>query len=184
MSGSALVGPLPELSTKAVAVKVYPFDGTPQTGGVDGVSHAPYDGSAKGRHRSFRRTSGARQDGLQQADRRPRPCRVFLPAPRLGLRRCRGRVIGTLDVCFQCNYATDAPGYRELAKPVRDRYDQMTDEYDEKLWRAQVAEIDGIRAKFDMPASDAPIDWVGLAALVTELGLPTEPEPSDYARLR
>jgi hypothetical protein len=60
----------------------------------------------------------------------------------------------------------------------------MTDEYDEKLWRAQVAEIDGIRAKFDMPASDAPIDWVGLAALVTELGLPTEPEPSDYARLR
>jgi hypothetical protein len=93
-------------------------------------------------------------------------------------------VIGTLDVCFECtNYSIKAPGYDDAVKPIYERYAKIGD-WNEKLQRKQTAEVDKVRAAYDMPPTDAPIDWKGLEALVGELGLPPQPKPADYDRLR
>ena len=97
----------------------------------------------------------------------------------------KGEVIGTLDVCFECsNYSISAPGYDAQIKPIYARYKKLADKWDEKLHRKQQAEVNKLRATFNMPPTDAPIDWLGLAKVVNELGMPTEPKPPDYERLR
>lgn len=109
----------------------------------------------------------------------------FVPRHGFVFEDAKGQVIGTLDVCFECsNYSIGAPGYDAQVKPIYARYEQPADKWDEKLQRAQQAEVNRLRATFDMPPTDAPIDWHGLAALVGEFGLPTEPKPADYERLR
>jgi hypothetical protein len=107
----------------------------------------------------------------------------FIPRHGFVFEDAQGKTIGTLDVCFECtNYAIRAPGYDEKVKPIYARYEKS--EWSEKLQRRQDAEVDKLRLAFDMPPTKAPVDWKGLAALVTELGLPPQPKPEDYARLR
>jgi hypothetical protein len=108
----------------------------------------------------------------------------FVPRHGFVFEDAQGQVIGTLDVCFECtNYSIKAPGYDEKVKPIYETYAKRGD-WNEKLQRQQTAEVDKVRVAFDMPPTDAPVDWKGLAALVTELGLPPQPKPDDYARLR
>lgn len=96
-----------------------------------------------------------------------------------------GKVVGTLDVCFECtNYSIDAPGYREKEKAIYDRHKQPDDGWDEKIARKAAAEVNKLRAAFNMPPTDAPIDWKGLEALVAAADMPTAPKPADYSRLR
>lgn len=109
----------------------------------------------------------------------------FFPRHGFVFEDATGKVVGTLDVCFECsNYSIDAPGYKEKAKAIYDRYRQPDDKWDEKVARKQTVEIDRLRAEYNMPATDTPIDWKGLAALVEAANMPTVPKPADYERLR
>jgi len=107
----------------------------------------------------------------------------FLPRHGFVFEDAKGQVIGTLDVCFECtNYSVNAPGYDEKVKPIYARYAKS--DWTEKLQLRQDAEVNKIRLAHDMPPVNAPVDWKGLAALVTDLGLPPQPKADDYARLR
>jgi hypothetical protein len=107
----------------------------------------------------------------------------FVPRHGFVFEDAKGEVIGTLDICFECtNYSINAPGYDEKVKPIYARYARS--DWTEKLQLRQDAEVNKIRLGFDMPPTSAPVDWQGLAALVTELGLPPQPKPEDFARLR
>lgn len=109
----------------------------------------------------------------------------FFPRHGFVFEDAAGKVVGTLDVCFECsNYAIDAPGYREKAKAIYDRHRQPDGEWDEKIARKQAAEINRLRAEYNMAPTDAPIDWNGLAAIVQAANMPTVPKPADYERLR
>jgi hypothetical protein len=97
----------------------------------------------------------------------------------------KGTVVGTLDICFECtNTSVNSPGYDAKAKPVYERFKQPDDSWDEKLHRKQMAAVDRVRATFGMPSVNAPVDWKRLEMLVRELGMPPEPKPADYERLR
>jgi hypothetical protein len=109
----------------------------------------------------------------------------FFPRHGFVFEDAAGKVVGTLDVCFECsNYIIDAPGYREKEKAIYDRHKQPDGDWDEKVARKAAAEVDRLRADYNMPATGAPIDWKGLAALVEAANMPTAPKPADYARLR
>lgn len=109
----------------------------------------------------------------------------FIPRHGFVFQDADGKVVGTLDVCFECsNYSIDAPGYREKAKAIYDRHRQPDGEWDEKIARKQTAEINRLRAEYNMAPTDAPIDWKALAAIVTAAKMPTVPKPADYERLR
>ena len=176
----------PELFAKAATVKVYMYDADPE--------HRP------GILREFRTLdpTAVPSTGItltaKQAARAKRMFTVatgdqalgacFVPRHGLVFEDAQGQVIGTLDVCFECtNYSINAPGYDERVKPMYDRYAKVGD-WNEKLQRKQTTEVDKVRATFDMPPTGAPIDWKGLEALMVELGLPTQPKPADYERLR
>ena len=109
----------------------------------------------------------------------------FVPRHGFVFEDAAGKVVGTLDVCFECsNYSIDAPGYREKAKAIYDRYRQPDGKWDEKIARKQTAEVDRLRAEFNMAPTNAPIDWKALAAIVEAANMPTAPKPADYQRLR
>lgn len=109
----------------------------------------------------------------------------FFPRHGFVFEDAAGKVLGTLDVCFECsNYSIDAPGYREKAKAIYDRHKQPDGEWDEKIATKAAAEINRLRAEFNMAPTDAPIDWKGLAAIVEAANMPTAPKPADYERLR
>jgi hypothetical protein len=109
----------------------------------------------------------------------------FFPRHGFVFEDAAGKVVGTLDVCFECsNYTIDAPGYREKEKAIYDRHPQPEDNWDEKIARKASVEVDRLRAEFNMPPTTTPIDWKGLAALVEAANMPTAPKPADYARLR
>jgi hypothetical protein len=109
----------------------------------------------------------------------------FIPRHGFVFEDAAGKVVGTLDVCFECsNYSIDAPGYREKAKAIYDRHRQPDGDWDEKIARKQTAEINRLRAEYNMAPTDAPIDWKGLAAIVEAANMPTAPKPADYERLR
>lgn len=109
----------------------------------------------------------------------------FFPRHGFVFEDAAGKVVGTLDVCFECsNYSIDAPGYREKAKAIYDRHRQPDGDWDEKIARKQTAEINRLRAEYDMAPTDAPIDWKSLAAIVEAANMPTAPKPADYERLR
>ena len=109
----------------------------------------------------------------------------FVPRHGFVFEDAAGKVVGTLDVCFECsNYSIDAPGYREKAQAIYDRHRQPDGQWDEKIARKQTAEINRLRAEYNMAPTDAPIDWKGLAAIVEAANMPTAPKPADYERLR
>jgi hypothetical protein len=180
-------GPPPsELFAKAATVKVYLYDGDPtKNPGIMrdfqklDATAAPETGivlDAKQTERVKRAFTMASGDQALGACFVPRHGFVFEDA--------KGQVVGTLDVCFECtNYSIDAPGYKAGVQPVYDRFAKLG-QWTEKLQRKQTSEVDAVRATFDMPPTDTPVDWKGLAALVTELGLPPQPKPADYDRLR
>jgi hypothetical protein len=178
--------PLPELFAKAATVKVYMYDADPE--------------KRPGILREFRTLEPTAVPGSGIALNAKQIARVkqtftaasgdqalgacFVPRHGLVFEDAQGQVIGTLDVCFECtNYSLNAPGYDERVKPVYDRYAQLGN-WNEKLQRKQTAEVDKVRAAFDMPPTDAPIDWKSLEALLAELGMPAKPKPADYERLR
>lgn len=176
----------PELFAKAATVKVYMYDADPE--------------KRPGILREFRTLEPTAVPGNGVALNAKQIARVkqtftaasgdqalgacFVPRHGLVFEDAQGQVIGTLDVCFECtNYSLNAPGYDERVKPVYDRYAQLGN-WNEKLQRKQTAEVDKVRAAFDMPPTDAPIDWKSLEALLAELGMPAKPKPADYERLR
>jgi hypothetical protein len=109
----------------------------------------------------------------------------FFPRHGFVFEDAAGKVVGTLDVCFECsNYAIDAPGYRDKAKAIYDRHPQPEGGWDEKVARKQTKEIDRLRAEYHMAPTEAPIDWKALAAIVEAANMPTAPKPADYDRLR
>lgn len=180
------VAGVPELFSKAATVKVYMYDADPEKRpgilrefrtldptAVPSTGIALNGKQAAGVKRLFTVATGDQALGA-----------CFVPRHGLVFEDASGQVIGTLDVCFECtNYSISAPGYDEKVKPVYERYAKLGD-WNEKLQRKQTAEVDKIRATFDMPPTDAPIDWKSLEALLGELGLPTQPKPADYERLR
>lgn len=179
--------PLPELFAKAASVKLYMYDGGERL--EVGVLRAfrtlnPTAVPASGIPLSAKQVARVKRAfTVATGDQAVAAC--FVPRHGFVFEDAKGQVIGTLDVCFECsNYSIGAPGYDAQVKPVYARYEQPTDGWDEKVQRKQKVEVDRVRASFDMPPTDAPIDWVGLASLVNELGLPTEPKPADYERLR
>jgi hypothetical protein len=98
----------------------------------------------------------------------------------------QGRVIGTLDVCFECaNYRYDAPGLFDQTKPISDRYDEATKgkPYDEKSYSAMQKEIDAVRTAHGIPPISHRLDWSALSRFVNSLGMPADPAPADYERL-
>jgi hypothetical protein len=96
-----------------------------------------------------------------------------------------GKVVGTLDVCFECsNYSIDAPGYREKVAAIYERHKQPEGDWSEKIARKQTAEIDRLRAEYKMAATNAPIDWKALESIVTAANMPTAPKRVDYDRFR
>jgi hypothetical protein len=179
-------GPLPELFAKAATVKVYMYDADPEkrpsilrefrTVDPTAVPGSGITLDAKQIARVKRTFTVASGDQALGGCFVPRHGFVFEDA--------QGQVIGTLDVCFECtNYSVNAPGYNEQVQPIYDRYAKLGD-WNPKLERKQQAEVDKLRAAFDMPPADAPVDWKGLEALLAELGMPAKPKPADYERLR
>jgi hypothetical protein len=176
----------PELFAKAATVKVYMYDADPERRPGILREFRTLDPTAvpgSGIALTAKQTTGVKRlFTVATGDQALGAC--FVPRHGLVFEDAQGQVIGTLDVCFECtNYSINAPGYDERVKPVYERYAKVGD-WNEKLQRKQTAEVDKIRATFDMPATNAPIDWKGLEALLSELGLPTQPKPADYERLR
>lgn len=176
-----------KLFPDAAVVKVFMYEATPPLdGGVmrDFKTLIPSAVPAAGVA-----LSTAQADQIKQAFARPTGDQAigacFVPRHGFVFEDAAGKVVGTLDVCFECsNYSIDAPGYKEKAKVIYDRYRQPDGEWDEKIVRKQTAEIDRLRAEYNMPPTETPIDWKGLAAVVEAANMPPTPKPADYERLR
>ena len=179
--------PQAEMFSKAASVKLYMYEGGERLDiGVLkdfrtlNASAVPVEGLTLSTEQAAR---VKRAFTVATGDQAVAAC--FVPRHGFVFEDAKGEVIGTLDVCFECsNYSIKAPGYDEQVKPIYARFEQPDGKWDEKIHRKQQAEVDKLRATFDMPPTNAPIDWLGLAKLVNEFGLPTEPKPADYARLR
>lgn len=185
-SASSVQAGAPELFAKAAVVKLYMFEGDEkkETGVLTEFrTRNPTAVPAAGATLNAKQMARVKQAFTHPTgDQALGAC--FVPRHGFVFEDAQGKVIGTLDVCFECtNYAIDAPGYREKVKPVYDRFAQKGD-WNAKLAKKQTKEVDRLRATFDMPPTKAPVDWKALAALVTELGMPTAPKPADYDRLR
>lgn len=175
-----------ELFPNAAVVKVYMYEGTPQRdGGVMRDFKTLTPGAVPSAGVALSATQVAQvKRALTRATGDQAIGACFFPRHGFVFQDAAGKVVGTLDVCFECsNYSIDAPGYREKAKAIYDRHRQPDDAWDEKIARKQTAEIDRLRAEYDMPPTDAPIDWKGLAAIVEAANMPTAPKPADYKRL-
>lgn len=178
--------PPSELFAKAATVRVYMYEGDPKAAPGVLTEFRTLNASAvpaKGLALTAKQGERVKHTfAVATGDQALGAC--FVPRHGFVFEDAEGKVIGTLDVCFECtNYSINAAGYNEKVKPIYDRYAKLG-QWDEKLQRKQQAEVDQIRAAFDMPPTDAPIDWKGLEALVNELGLPPQPKQADYDRLR
>ena len=178
--------PPAELFAKAVTIRVYLYDADPtKNPGIMRDFHTLDATAVPGKGITLDAKQAERvKHAFTVATGEQALGACFVPRHGFVFEDAKGEVIGTLDVCFECtNYSIDAPGYKAGVQPVYDRFAKLG-QWTEKRQRKQTHEVDAVRATFDMPPTDAPVDWKGLEALVIELGLPPKPKPADYERLR
>lgn len=97
----------------------------------------------------------------------------------------QGKVVGTVDVCFNClSKAYDAPGFVERANAINARRPKTNTAADQNVRRKLDTEVEQLRAELGMPSGWEVVHWESLADLVRELGLPIRPVATDYDRLR